>query len=102
MIHRRRSSPQVDSINGSLKKIEAEEQRASVKPWTSMDELGAYAYSKDSEGNVIGLFEALAGWLPHRLRSDHRRTATGAGEDRPRSPSSMPRVFRSAVAGRPA
>jgi predicted enzyme related to lactoylglutathione lyase len=28
-----------------------------VKPRNSMGELGAYAYSKDSEGNVIGLFE---------------------------------------------
>jgi hypothetical protein len=47
---------QVDSIEESLKKVEAEGGSV-VKPHTSMGELGAYAYIKDSEGNVIGLFE---------------------------------------------
>lgn len=47
---------QVDSIDESLKKIEAEGGSV-VKPRTSMGEIGAYAYVKDSEGNVIGLFE---------------------------------------------
>jgi predicted enzyme related to lactoylglutathione lyase len=46
---------QVGSIDESLK-VEAE-GGSIVKPRTSMSELGAYAYSKDSEGNVIGLFE---------------------------------------------
>ena len=47
---------QVDSIDGTIKRIEAEGGSV-VKPRTSMGELGAYAYFKDSEGNVIGLFE---------------------------------------------
>jgi predicted enzyme related to lactoylglutathione lyase len=47
---------QVDSIDASLKKVEAEGGSV-VKSHTSMGELGAYAYLKDSEGNVIGLFE---------------------------------------------
>ena len=47
---------QVDSIDESLKKVEAEGGSV-VKPNTSMGELGAYAYIRDSEGNVIGLFE---------------------------------------------
>ena len=46
----------VDSIDESLGKIEAEGGSV-VTPRTSMDELGAYGYFKDSEGNVIGLFE---------------------------------------------
>jgi predicted enzyme related to lactoylglutathione lyase len=62
LMHRSSETPvpvvtiQVDSIDESLKKIEAEGGGV-VKPRTSMGELGAYAYSKDSEGNVIGLFE---------------------------------------------
>jgi uncharacterized protein len=62
LMHRSSDTPapvvtiQVDSIDESLKKIEAEGGSV-VKPRTSMGELGAYAYSKDSEGNVIGLFE---------------------------------------------
>lgn len=61
LMHRSSETPapvvtiQVDSIDESLKKIEAEDGRV-VKPRTPMGELGAYAYSKDSEGNVIGLF----------------------------------------------
>lgn len=47
---------QVDSIDASLRKVEAEGGSV-VKPRTSMGELGAYGYCKDSEGNVIGLFE---------------------------------------------
>jgi len=47
----------VDSIDGSLDKIEASGGSV-VTPRTSMQELGAYGYFKDSEGNVIGLFEA--------------------------------------------
>jgi predicted enzyme related to lactoylglutathione lyase len=47
---------QVDAIDESLKKIEAEGGSV-VTPRTSMGDVGFFAYFKDSEGNVIGLFE---------------------------------------------
>jgi len=47
---------QVDAIDESLKKIEAEGGSV-VTPRTSMGDVGFFAYFKDSEGNVMGLFE---------------------------------------------
>ena len=47
----------VDSIDESLKKIEAEGGNT-VMPRTEMGDMGAYAYFKDTEGNVIGLWES--------------------------------------------
>jgi len=62
LMHRSSDTPapvitiQVDAIDGSLKKIEAEGGSV-VTPRTSMGEVGFFAYFKDTEGNVIGLFE---------------------------------------------
>jgi uncharacterized protein len=47
---------QVDSIDESLKKIEAQ-GGTTVAPRSEMPGMGAYAYFKDTEGNVIGLWE---------------------------------------------
>lgn len=47
---------QVDSIDESLKKVEAE-GGSTVLPRTEMQGMGAYAYFKDTEGNVMGLWE---------------------------------------------
>lgn len=47
---------QVDSIDDSLKKIEAG-GGSTVTPRTPIPNMGAFAYFKDSEGNVMGLFE---------------------------------------------
>jgi len=47
---------QVDAIDESLKKVEAEGGSV-VTPRTSMGDVGFFAYFKDSEGNVMGLFE---------------------------------------------
>jgi predicted enzyme related to lactoylglutathione lyase len=49
---------QVDSIDESLKKVEAE-GGSTVSPRTEMAGMGAYAYFKDTEGNVVGLWETL-------------------------------------------
>ena len=49
---------QVNSIDESLKKIEAEGGRA-VAPRAEMPGMGAYAYFKDTEGNLLGLWETL-------------------------------------------
>jgi predicted enzyme related to lactoylglutathione lyase len=49
---------QVDSIDDSLKKIEGE-GGSMVTPRTEMPGMGAYAYFKDSEGNVLGLWESF-------------------------------------------
>ena len=48
----------VDSIDQSLKKIESE-GGSTVLPRTEMGGMGAYAYFKDSEGNIVGLWESL-------------------------------------------
>ena len=48
----------VDSIDQTLKKIESE-GGSTVMPRTEMGGMGAYAYFKDSEGNVIGLWESM-------------------------------------------
>ena len=49
----------VDSIDQALKKVEAE-GGSTVSPRAEMAGMGAYAYFKDTEGNVIGLWEELA------------------------------------------
>lgn len=49
---------QVDSIDESLKKIEAE-GGSTVAPRAEMPGMGAYAYFKDTEGNLLGLWETL-------------------------------------------
>jgi len=49
----------VDSIDESLKKIEAN-GGSTVTPRTPIPGMGAFAYFKDSEGNTMGLFES--GW----------------------------------------
>lgn len=46
----------VDAIDHSLKKIEAAGGSV-VTPRTEIPGMGAYAYFKDSEGNVLGLWE---------------------------------------------
>jgi uncharacterized protein len=48
----------VDSIDDSLKKIEAG-GGSTVTPRTEIPDMGAFAYFKDSEGNVVGLWETL-------------------------------------------
>jgi len=48
----------VTSIDESLKKVEAG-GGSTVQPRTEIPEMGAFAYFKDSEGNVIGLWESL-------------------------------------------
>jgi predicted enzyme related to lactoylglutathione lyase len=48
----------VDSIDEALEKIEAE-GGSTVRPRTELPGMGAYAYFKDSEGNVGGLWENL-------------------------------------------
>ncbi len=46
----------VTSIDESLKKVEAG-GGSTVQPRAEIPNLGAYAYFKDSEGNVVGLWE---------------------------------------------
>jgi predicted enzyme related to lactoylglutathione lyase len=48
----------VDSIDDSLKKVEAE-GGSTITPRTPIPEMGAFAYFKDSEGNVMGLWETM-------------------------------------------
>jgi len=48
----------VDSIDQSLKKIESE-GGSTVLPRTEMSGMGAYAYFKDPEGNIMGLWETI-------------------------------------------
>jgi predicted enzyme related to lactoylglutathione lyase len=47
---------QVDSIDESLRKIEAE-GGTTVAPRAEMPGMGAYAYFNDTEGNLLGLWE---------------------------------------------
>ena len=49
---------QVDSIDESLKKVEAEGGNI-VSPRAEMPGMGAYAYFKDTEGNLLGLWETF-------------------------------------------
>jgi uncharacterized protein len=46
----------VDAIDDTLKKIEAG-GGSTVQPRTEIPGMGAFAYFKDSEGNVVGLWE---------------------------------------------
>ena len=46
----------VDGIDDALKKIEAE-GGSTVTPRTAIPGMGAFAYFKDPEGNVLGLWE---------------------------------------------
>jgi uncharacterized protein len=46
----------VDAIDDTLKKIEAGGGSV-VQPRTEIPQTGAFAYFKDSEGNVVGLWE---------------------------------------------
>jgi predicted enzyme related to lactoylglutathione lyase len=48
----------VDSINDSLKKVEAGGGSV-VQPRQEIPGMGAYAYFKDTEGNVMGLWENM-------------------------------------------
>jgi predicted enzyme related to lactoylglutathione lyase len=48
----------VDGIDDTLKKVEAGGGRV-VQPRTAIEGLGAFAYFKDSEGNVVGLWETI-------------------------------------------
>jgi uncharacterized protein len=58
--HKHFSAPiitiQVDDITRSLKSIEKKVGKTIVKR-TKMGQYGAYGYFKDTEGNVVGLFE---------------------------------------------
>jgi len=47
---------QVDSIDETLKKIEAG-GGSTITPRTPIPNMGAFAYFKDSEGNTMGLWE---------------------------------------------
>ena len=49
---------QVDGIDDTLKKIEAG-GGSTVQARTEMPGMGAFAYFKDSEGNVMGLWETF-------------------------------------------
>jgi predicted enzyme related to lactoylglutathione lyase len=46
----------VDSIDDSLKKVEAG-GGSTITPRTPIPDMGAFAYFKDTEGNVMGLWE---------------------------------------------
>jgi uncharacterized protein len=46
----------VDGIDDALKQIEAE-GGSTVTPRTAIPGMGAFAYFKDPEGNVMGLWE---------------------------------------------
>ena len=48
----------VDSIDDTLKKVEAG-GGTTVTPRTPIENMGAFAYFKDSEGNVMGLWETM-------------------------------------------
>jgi predicted enzyme related to lactoylglutathione lyase len=48
----------VDAIDDSLKKVEAG-GGSIVQPRTEIPDMGAFAYFKDSEGNVVGLWETF-------------------------------------------
>jgi uncharacterized protein len=48
----------VDSIDDSLKKVEAG-GGSTVTPRTEIPDMGAFAYFKDSEGNIVGLWETM-------------------------------------------
>ena len=49
----------VDGIDDALKKIEAE-GGSTVTPRTAIPGMGAFAYFKDPEGNVLGLWEVTS------------------------------------------
>jgi uncharacterized protein len=49
---------QVDGIDDALKKIETA-GGTTVSPRTEIPDMGAFAYFKDSEGNVMGLWETV-------------------------------------------
>lgn len=48
----------VDAIDAVLKQIDAE-GGTTLQPRTEIPGMGAYAYFKDSEGNILGLWENL-------------------------------------------
>jgi uncharacterized protein len=48
----------VDAIDVALKNVEAE-GGTTVQPRTEIPGMGAFAYFKDSEGNVMGLWETI-------------------------------------------
>jgi hypothetical protein len=50
---------EVDSIDDALKQIEAGGGGV-VRPRTEIPGMGAFAYFKDTEANVVGLWESLA------------------------------------------
>ena len=50
----------VDAIDDTIKKVEAGGGSV-VQPRTEIPNMGAYAYFKDSEGNVVGLWETMTG-----------------------------------------
>ena len=50
----------VDAIDDTMKKIEAGGGTV-VQPRTEIPNMGAYAYFKDTEGNVVGLWETMTG-----------------------------------------
>jgi len=48
----------VDAIDDSLKKVEAS-GGTTITPRTEIPTMGAFAYFRDSEGNVVGLWETF-------------------------------------------
>ena len=50
---------EVGSIDDALKQIEAEGGSV-VRPRTEIPSMGAFAYFKDTEANVVGLWESLS------------------------------------------
>ena len=61
-MHRSKETPNpvitigVDSVEEALKKVEAEGGTV-VTPSTPIPGMGVFGYFKDSEGNVMGLFQ---------------------------------------------
>jgi uncharacterized protein len=49
---------QVESVETALKQIEAE-GGAMLRPRTEIPGMGAFAYFRDPEGNIVGLWETL-------------------------------------------
>ena len=74
----------VDSIDETLKKVEAG-GGSTVQPRTEIPDMGAFAYFKDSEGNVVGLWENFDHLTTGRPRVTARATAPRRISTRPSS-----------------
>ena len=84
----------VTSIDESLKKVDAG-GGSTIQPRTEIPNLGAYAYFKDSEGNVVGLWETL---IDRHVLS---RSSVQPGGSSPLRMSRSPPAASAAAAGSP-